>query len=90
MVQVAEAVRVVLSSNLPPASQVNLGFNANLAKPALIVSFFCEKATPIPLLSSVAVESSLDSKSPAGEARTAAAEAERTGYNCVLRQHEAD
>ncbi len=88
-IQVAEAVRVALPSNLPPVHQVNLGFSANLTEPALNVKFIVHKGQTYTFTKFVAVETSLNSKSPSAEAQAVAKEAARTGFKTILRQHEA-
>jgi len=87
--QVAEAVRVALPPNLPPLLEVNLGFDGNLDKPALQVKFIVRQGETYTFTKFVAVESSLDSNGPVDDARTVVAEAERMGFDNVLRQHAA-
>ncbi len=88
-IEVTEAVRVALPSNLPPVHQVNLGFSSNLRAPALNVKFIARKGETYTFTKFVAVESSLDSKSPSSDAQAIAARAEHTGFDTILDQHEA-
>jgi trehalose/maltose hydrolase-like predicted phosphorylase len=87
--QVAEHVRLALPPNLPPRHQINVGFDPNLAKPTLNVKFIARKGETYTFTKFVAVASSLDSKSPAGDARAAAIEADHAGFDSILREHEA-
>jgi trehalose/maltose hydrolase-like predicted phosphorylase len=85
--QVAEAVRIALPPNVPPLLQVHLGFDGNLDTPALRVKFIARQGETYTFTKFVAVESSLDSNAPVDDARTVAAEAERAGFDSILREH---
>jgi len=88
-IQVAQAVRLTLSSNLPPLHQLNIGFDSDPARPALNVKFIVRKGETYAFTKFVVVHSSLESKSPAADARAVANEAERAGFEGLLRQQEA-
>lgn len=85
--QVAQAVRVVLASNLR-LPQVSLGFVRSPDRPALNVKFIVHKGGTYEFTKFIAIVPSRDSKSPLDEARAKAAEAERLGYENVRTGHE--
>ena len=85
--QVAEAVRVALPPNLPP-QEVQLGLSPSFQKPALNVKFIAQRGRTYDFTKFVGVVSSLDSKSPAGEARKIAEEAQEAGYERLRDAHE--
>ncbi|HET9177274.1 MAG TPA: hypothetical protein VFQ24_02845 [Terriglobia bacterium] len=87
-IQVTEAVRVALPSNLPPVHQVNLGFSSDLRKPALNVKFIVQKGQTYTFTKFVAVASSLDSPAPDSQAHALAREAEDMGFGEILTQHQ--
>jgi trehalose/maltose hydrolase-like predicted phosphorylase len=86
-VQVAQAVRVALPNNLP-FPYVSLGLSTDLEHPALNVKFIAPKGRTYIFTKVVAVISSRESKTPLEDAHASAVEAERSGYESLLEEHE--
>jgi trehalose/maltose hydrolase-like predicted phosphorylase len=86
-VQVAQAVRVALPNNLP-FPYVFLGLSTDLERPALHVKFIAVKGQTYVFTKVVAAVSSRESKAPLEDALASAAEAEHSGYESLLEEHE--
>ncbi len=85
-VQVGEAVRVSLPTNLP-FPYVSLGLSTDLEHPALKVKFIAVKGRTYIFTKVVAAVSSRESRTPLEDAHASAADAERSGYESLLEGH---